>query len=66
MKAYNVKYGAKVKVIDDNIEIPPASIPVNKGDEIKILRVDGMYCKGINKDNDKVFIAAWTEVEQIQ
>ena len=34
MEAHNVKYGTKVIVTDDKIKTPPASIPINKGDEI--------------------------------
>ena len=63
MKAYNVKYGTKVIVTDEDAKTPPSSIPVNKGDEITIYKLDGMYCNGINKDGDRIYIAAWTEVE---
>ncbi len=63
MEAHNVKYGTKVIVTDDVVKIPPSSIPVNKGDEITIYRLDGMYCNGINKDGNRIYIAGWTEVE---
>jgi hypothetical protein len=63
MEAYNVKYGTKVIVTDENVKTPPASIPVNKGDEITIHRLDGMYCNGIDKYNNRIYIASWTEVE---
>lgn len=63
MEAHNVKYGTKVIVTDDEVKIPPSSIPVNKGDEITIYRLDGMYCNGIDKDGNRIYIAAWTEVE---
>ena len=63
MKAYNVKYGTKVIVTDEDVKTPPSSIPVNKGDEITIYKLDGMYCNGINKDGDRIYIAALTEVE---
>ncbi len=63
MEAYNVKYGTKVIVIDENVKTPPSSIPINKGDEITIYRLDGMYCNGIDKDGNIIYIAAWTEVE---
>ena len=62
MKAYNVKYGTKVTVIDDDIKVPPDALPVNKGDEITIQRLDGMYCNALNKDGERIYIAAWTEV----
>lgn len=63
MEAYSVKYGTKVIVTDENVKTPPSSIPVIKGDEITIYELDGMYCNGINKDGDRIYIAAWTEVE---
>lgn len=63
MKAYNVKYGTKVRVTDENLSNPPDSISVNKGDEITIHRLDGMYCNGIDQDGNRIYIAAWTEVE---
>ena len=63
MEAHNVKYGTKVIVTDDNVKTPPSSIPINKGDEITIHRLDGVYCNGIDKDGNRVYIAGWTEVE---
>lgn len=63
MEAYKVKKGTKVKVVDDNVKTPTASLPVKQGDEIVINTLDGMYCNGINVDGDRIYIAAWTEVE---
>jgi len=62
MEAHEVKYGTKVVVIDENVKTPPSSIQVNKGDEIVIYNLDGMYCNGKNENGDRVYIAAWTEV----
>jgi len=63
MKAYNVNYGTKVIVTDNEVTTPPSSIPISKGDEITIHNLDGMYCNGVDKDGNKIYIAAWTEVE---
>ena len=64
MEAYNIKYGTKVIVTEKGgVQTPPESIPVNEGDEITIYRPDGMYCNGKNKNGDRIYIAAWTEVE---
>ena len=63
MEAYKVKKGTKVKVVDDNVKTPPASLPVKQGDEIVINTLDGMYCNGINAEGGRIYIAAWTEVE---
>ena len=62
MEAHNVKYGTKVIVTDDNVKTPPSSIQIKKGDEITIYNLDGMYCNGIDKDGDSIYIAGWTEV----
>jgi hypothetical protein len=63
MKAYEVKQGTKVIIIDEKVKTPPSSIPVNNGDVITINRLDGMYCNGINKDGNRVYIAAWTNLK---
>ena len=63
MKAYEVEYGRKVIVTDKDVKIPPDALPVDKGDEITIHRLDGMYCNGVNKYGGRIYIAAWTEVE---
>lgn len=65
MEAYNVKYGTKVIVIDENVKTPPASIPVNKGDKITIHRLDGMYFNGLNENGDIIHIAGWTKVKPL-
>ena len=63
MKAYDVDYRTKVIVTDENVKTPPSSIPINKGDEITIHKLDGMYCNGTDKDGNRIYVAAWTEVE---
>ena len=63
MKAYNVKNGTKVRVTDEDIKNPIDSTPVNKGDEITIHRLDGMYVNATDQNGNRIYIAAWTEVE---
>lgn len=65
MEAYKVKYGTKVIVTDEDVQTPPSSKQINKRDEITIYRPDGMYCNGIDKDGDRIYIAAWTQVEPL-
>ena len=65
MEAHKVKYGTRVRVTDGTIVTPPSSIEINTGDVITMLKPDGMYCKGENKDGDRVYISAWTDVEEI-
>lgn len=66
MKAYEVKYGTKVVITSKDVETPPSSIPITKGDVVKILRLDGMYCNGTDKDGNRIYISAMTEVEPWQ
>ena len=46
MKVYNVKYGTKVVVTDENVNTPPSSIPIKKGDEIKYTDLMGFTAMG--------------------
>jgi len=63
MEVYKVSYGTQVIVEDDSIRIPPDALPVNNGDLITILNTDGMYTNGLNVNDEKIYIAAWTNVE---
>jgi hypothetical protein len=65
MEAHEVKIKTKVVVIDDNVITPPGSIPIKKGDKITIKRIDGMYCNAVNESGNIVYVAAWTEVEEL-
>jgi len=65
MKAYNVNYGTKVKIVDESIKTPPGSVGLKNGDIITIFRVDGMHCNGKDENGNKIYIAAWTNVETI-
>jgi hypothetical protein len=46
-----------------NIKILPATLPVEKEEEIFFDHVDGMYSFCLNKEGQICYIAAWTEVE---
>jgi hypothetical protein len=65
MEAYNVKYKTKVRIIDESVIVPPGALSVNQNDVVTIFKVDGMYCNGINANNERIYIAAWTNVEII-
>tara|TARA_R110000803_G_C11925909_1_gene314887 strand:- start:854 stop:1060 length:207 start_codon:yes stop_codon:yes gene_type:complete len=65
MRAYEVKRGTKVVIISEDVWLPPSAIPVTKGDIIKILRLDGMYCNGMDQDGNRIYISAMTEVEYL-
>lgn len=63
MELLNIKKGTKVVITDDNVKTPPASPVLSKGDVINIGWIDGMYCNGYNESGERVYFAAWTEVE---
>jgi len=65
MEAHKVKYGTIVRVTDENVKAPPLSVPVKKGDIITIFRLDGMYCNGKDSKGNMIYIAGWTEVEEV-
>tara|TARA_R100000655_G_scaffold7322_1_gene19791 strand:+ start:389 stop:586 length:198 start_codon:yes stop_codon:yes gene_type:complete len=65
MEAHKVKYGTKVKVIDENVNTPPSSIPVKKGDVITIFRPDGMWSNGKDSKGNRIYIAGWTRVQEV-
>jgi hypothetical protein len=65
MEAYEIKRNTKVRVLSDEVRTPPSSLPISKGDVITILNMDGMYCNCLDKDNNRVYISALTEVEEL-
>lgn len=63
---YDLNYGAKVIIEEEEVMIAPGSLPLKKGDKIKILEIDGMYANARKLDtNEYCYPAAWTEVEVI-
>lgn len=65
MKAYEVKYGGKVTVVDEDVITPPASTEVKQGETLKLLSLDGAFRTAINNNGDKVYISALTEVKPV-
>ena len=64
MKLYNVPENSKVRVLDD-IAVPPAAIPITKGDVLFFDHIDGMYSYCKNMNGELVHLVAWAEVEII-
>lgn len=65
MKAYEIKRGTKVQIIDKEVSIPPEANNVIKNDIITIKNLDGMYCNAINEKGETAYITAWTEVKEV-
>lgn len=66
MEAYKIKKETTVVIVDDHVSTPIASLPVKGGDIITIVGVDGMYCKGTTESGDRVYIAGWTQVNELK
>ena len=58
MKAYEIKRNTKVRVLT-------SSPKVTKNDIITIIGVDGMYCNCLDKNNNRIYISASTEVKPL-
>ncbi len=63
MKLYDVPEHSKIKIIDEKINNPPASLMQKSGDLLDFQHIDGMYSLCYDKEQNPVHIAAWTEVE---
>lgn len=62
---YKVPMGTKVRVQEDIVKTAMVSLEVNKGEILKPIRVDGMYVHCKNDQDEDVYVAAWTLVEQL-
>ena len=65
MKLYEVPRYSIIKIIKQDVEIPPEATEVSKGETLKFYHIDGMYSFCKNFKDEIVHIAAWTEVEVI-
>jgi len=64
MKLYDCKNNTKVKLLTDAI-IPPAHRELKKGEILQFVHIDGMYSYCLDKRNNIVHPAAWTDVEVV-
>ena len=61
MKAYEVPRGAMI-IVNEDARIPPGAWPVNAGETLVVLNLDGMYVNCLRENGQRVYIAAWTDV----
>ena len=66
IELHDAPQGCKVRVISNNIAIPPASKPINMGDVLFFWHMDGMYGRCTDEDGVSVYPAAWTKVRVIK
>ena len=54
-------------IIDENVEVAPATRRVYKDDIVSLLSYSrcGIYCNGKNENGDRIFIPRWTNVEEV-
>jgi hypothetical protein len=63
MQLMDVPHKSKFKVVDPKARVPPASLEAI-ADKVYIMGyLDGMYCNAYDSNNNRVYFAAWTEVE---
>lgn len=64
MKLYQLSRKCNVRVLDEDVRVPPGAPAISKGDIVFFDHIDGMYsfCK---KGDQIVHLPAWTEVERV-
>ena len=62
MKLYEVPNSSKIRVIGD-IKTPVDSPDIQENEELKFIKIDGMYSLCKNSKGDYVYLVAWAEVE---
>jgi len=64
MKLLDVPPGTLIRVKGE-VKIPPGAPPINVGDELMFIRIDGMYSL-CYKDKQPVHLVAWADVEIVK
>lgn len=65
MKLYECSRGDVVRVVDEDVRVPPAAPTVLRGDVLHFRHIDGMYGMCVDVENIIYYLAAWTEVELV-
>lgn len=67
MKLYDLKRGSKFTLVEEP-SIPPDALPgeLGTGAIYKYTHVDGMYAPVTDTQGNRLYFAAWTEVNQIE
>lgn len=65
MKLYELSRKCNVRVLDEDVGVPPGAPVISKGDIIFFDHIDGMYSYCKNNQGEVVHLPAWTEVEQV-
>ena len=65
MKLYELSRKCNVRVLDEDVRVPPGAPVISKGDIIFFDHIDGMYSYCKNNQGEVVHLPAWTEVEQV-
>ena len=63
MNLYDVKSGSTIRVLEDP-RLPPDHQAVEVGTELRFCHIDGAYSLCYTGD-ERVHLAAWTEVEVV-
>lgn len=65
-KLYDVPRNSRIKILADNDRHPPAHRDFVVGEELFFHHTDGMYSFCMDKDNNVVHLAAYSEVEVLE
>jgi len=65
MKLYEVPNNSRIKVLND-IKVPPAAPPIESGEELKFIKIDGMYSLCKKDDGTICHLVAWADVVVIK
>lgn len=66
MKLYEVPRNSKIRIIDQDIIVPPISNTINPEDILEFKKLDGMYSYCYNSKGEVVHPAAFSKVEIIK
>jgi len=64
MRLYEVPNDTMIKVTDDKPLVPPGALEIKTGDELKFIKLDGLYSI-CYRNYDRVYLQAATEVDII-
>lgn len=64
IELHNVKPNTFVEILETPRQ-PPASIQIDKNNIVKVGRLDGMYVNCIDSHGNRVYLAAWTKVREL-
>jgi hypothetical protein len=63
-KLYDVPRNSKIRILSE-AKVPPSHRDFEENEVLNFKHIDGAYSYCLDKDNQPVHLAAWTEVEVV-